>query len=98
MIPEFGSIFELMELFPDEHFCLHCRSNRIYHFSNLKTFKCRESKQRLSIKVGTIFEDTKLLLYKWFMEIWLIVNHPKRITSSTRAKDLKIEKKRVVCS
>jgi hypothetical protein len=35
---------------------------KIYRFSERKTFKCGECRERFSIKVGTIVEDTKLPL------------------------------------
>ena len=108
MIGEVSSLFDLMNAFPDEQacidhmkairwadgeFCPHCQGNKIYHFSDGKTFKCGECRQRFSIKVGTIFEDTKIPLRKWFMAIWMITNHPKGIASTTMAKDLKITQK-----
>lgn len=108
MIAETNSLFELLDTFSDEQVCLdhlrsirwrdgefcpHCGGMRIYHFSDRKTFKCGDCKQRFSIKVGTIFEDTKLPLRKWFMAIWMITNHPKGIASTTLAKDLKITQK-----
>ncbi len=108
MVTNFDSLFDLMSAFPDEQTCLdhlrairwrdgeycpHCGSNKIYHFSDRKTFKCGECRKRFSIKVGTIFEDTKLPLRKWFMAIWMITNHPKGIASVTLAKDLKITQK-----
>jgi hypothetical protein len=110
VVTNFDSLFDLMDAFPDEQacidhlrairwrdgeFCPHCGSNKIYHFSDRKTFKCGETecKARFSIKVGTIFEDTKLPLRKWFMAIWMITNHPKGIASTTLAKDLKITQK-----
>jgi transposase-like protein len=77
----------------DGEFCPYCGDNRIYHFSDRKTFKCGACRQRFSIKVGTIFEDTKLPLRKWFAAIWMITNHPKGIASTTLAKDLKITQK-----
>ena len=69
------------------------RFKQIYHFSDRKTFKCGNCRERFSIKVGTIFQDTKLSLRKWFMAIWMITNHPKGIASVTLAKDLKITQK-----
>jgi transposase-like protein len=108
MVTNFDSLVDLMAAFPDEQicvdhfrairwrggeFCPHCGGNKIYHFSDRKTFKCGDCRQRFSIKVGTIFEDTKLPLRKWFMAIWLITNHPKRIASTMLAKDLKITQK-----
>jgi transposase-like protein len=108
VLTNFDSLFDLMDAFPDEQscidhlrvirwrdgeFCPHCNSNKVYHFSDRQTFKCGECKARFSIKVGTIFHDTKLPLRKWFMAIWLITNHPKGIASTTLAKDLKITQK-----
>jgi transposase-like protein len=108
VVTNFDSLFALMDAFPDEQacvdhlrairwkdgeFCPHCQSNKVYHFSDRKTFKCGECRQRFSIKVGTIFEDTKLPLRKWFMAIWMATNHPKGIASTTLAKDLAITQK-----
>jgi transposase-like protein len=108
VIKNFDSLFDLMDAFPDERacvdhlrairwkngeFCPHCGGTKIYSFSDGKTFKCGACRQRFSIKVGTIFEDTKLPLRKWFMAIWLVTNHPKGIASTTLAKDLKITQK-----
>lgn len=108
MIKNFDSLFDLMDAFPDEQscidhlrairwrngeFCPHCGGTKIYTFSDRKTFKCGDCRDRFSIKVGTIFEGTKLTLRKWFMAIWMITNHPKGIASTTLAKDLKITQK-----
>lgn len=108
MVETFNSLFDLLEAFPNEQACVehmkqirwkdgencpHCGGGRIYHFSDRVTFKCGDCRQRFSIKVGTIFEDTKLPLRKWFMAIWMITNHPKGIASTTLAKDLKITQK-----
>ena len=108
MIAQIDSLFDMMAAFPDEQSCLdhlqairwqdgescpHCGGMRIYHFSDRKTFKCGDCLQRFSIKVGTIFEDTKLPLRKWFMAIWMITNHPKGIASTTLARNLKVTQK-----
>lgn len=104
----FHSLVDLMAAFPDEQacvdhlramrwrdgeFCPYCKGNRIYHFSDRRTFKCGRCKQRFSIKVGTIFEDTKLPLRKWFVAIWMIANHPKGAASAALARDLEITQK-----
>ena len=49
--------------------------------------------QPTSIKVGTIFEDSKIPLRKWFIAIWLITSHKKGIASTTLDKDLKVTQK-----
>ncbi len=108
MLKTFDSLFQLFEAFPDEQsaidhlrairwkdgaFCPHCGSTRVMHFKDKRTHKCHDCRQRFSIKVGTIFEDTKLPLRKWFAAIWLITSHKKGIASTTLAKDLKITQK-----
>jgi len=108
VIKQFNSLLELMEAFPDEQscidhlreirwrdgeFCPYCGGTRIYHFTDRKTHKCGDCKARFSIKVATIFHDSKLPLRKWFLAMWLITAHPKGIASTTLAKDLKITQK-----
>ena len=102
------SLYDFFEAFPDEQaaidhlreirwrdgaYCPHCASKRVMHFSDKRTHKCHDCRQRFSIKVGTIFEDTKLPLRKWFAAIWLITSHKKGIASTQLAKDLKITQK-----
>ncbi len=108
MLKQFSSLFDLFEAFPDEQsaidhlrairwkngaYCPYCKSNRVMHFADKKTHKCSDCRQRFSIKVGTIFEDTKLPLGKWFAAIWLVTSHKKGIASTQLAKDLKITQK-----
>jgi len=108
MMKTFDGLYEMMEAFPDEQSCIehlrairwkdgaycpHCGSTKVYHFKDKRTHKCGDCRQRFSIKVGTIFEDSKLPLRKWFMAIWMITSHKKGIASTTLANDLKITQK-----
>ncbi len=108
MLRPITSLYDFFEVFPDEQsaidhlrairwrdgaFCPYCKSKRVMHFSDQCTHKCHECRQRFSIKVGTIFEDTKLPLRKWFAAVWLITSHKKGIASTQLAKDLKITQK-----
>ncbi len=108
MIQQFDSLMQMMETFSDEQVCIdhlrairwkngaycpHCGSTKVYHFSDNRTHKCGDCRQRFSVKVGTIFEDTKLPLRKWFMAIWMVTSHTKGIASTQLAKDLKITQK-----
>jgi len=108
MLQQFDSLMQMMEVFADEQVCIdhlrsirwrngaycpHCGGTKIYHFSDKRTHKCGDCRQRFSIKVGTIFEDTKLPLRKWFIAIWMVTSHTKGISSTQLAKDLKITQK-----
>lgn len=70
-----------------------CGSTKVYHFSDKRTHKCGQCRRRFSIKVGTIFEDTKIPLRQWMMAIWLITSHKKGIASTQLAKDLGVTQK-----
>jgi len=74
-------------------YCPHCGSTRVNHFKDRKNHKCGDCRKRFSIKVGTIFEDSKIPLRKWFMAIWMITSHKKGIASTQLAKDIKITQK-----
>lgn len=74
-------------------YCPYCGSNRVMHFKDGKNHKCSDCRKRFSIKVGTIFHDSKIQLRKWFMAIWLITSHKKGIASTQLAKDIKVTQK-----
>jgi transposase-like protein len=74
-------------------FCPHCGHDKIYTLKNRNRYKCAQCKLPFSILVGTIFENTKLPLRVWFGALWLLMNHPKGIASTTLAKDLGITQK-----
>ena len=74
-------------------YCPHCGSTRVMHFKDRRNHKCHDCRKRFSIKVGTIFEDSKIQLRKWFMAIWLVTSHKKGIASTTLAKDIKVTQK-----
>lgn len=80
----------------DGKFCPLCGNadeKRIGTLTGTNTHKCYACRKRFSIKVGTIFQDTKLPLRTWFAAIWMITNHPKGIASTTLANDLGITQK-----
>lgn len=108
MIRQFESLYEMLSVFGDEQacvdhlrairwkggaFCPHCGGTRVYHFSDGRSHKCGDCRKRFSIRVGTIFEDSKLPLRKWFMAIFLITSHKKGIASTQLAKDLGVTQK-----
>lgn len=73
--------------------CGNADHARIGTLTGTNTHKCYACRKRFSIKVGTIFQDTKLPLRTWYAAIWMITNHPKGIASTTLATDLGITQK-----
>lgn len=105
---EFSSTYELLEKLPDEQSCIkyftairwqhgeycpYCNCEKIYHFSDNKTHKCATCKKRFSIKVGTIFDDSKIPLRKWFLAIFMMTTHKKGLSSLQLARDIKVTQK-----
>lgn len=105
---QFETLSQMMAAFPDEQtaighftamrwtngaFCPLCGSTKVYHFSDERTHKCGDCRKRFSIKVGTIFEDSKIGMRQWMMAIWLLTSHKGDITSTQLAKDLSVTQK-----
>lgn len=61
----------------------------------IKHYTCRHTacKVRFTFTNGTMMENTKLALAKWFAAIWLITAHKKGISSCQLARDLGIGQK-----
>ena len=74
--------------------CPFCGSIHVYTCSNGDNqFKCGDCHKRFSCLVGTIFQNTKLSLQKWFMAMYLISSHKKGISSHQLGRDLHITQK-----
>jgi transposase-like protein len=67
-----------------KHHCKMSESGR-YH--------CTECNHNFSCTVGTIFENTKISLRKWFLAIYLITSNKKGVSSCQLARDLDITQK-----
>ena len=108
MIQQFESLPEMMNAFADEQACIdylrnarwkngarcpYCGSTKVHHFSDRRNHKCGDCRKRFSVRIGTIFEDSKLPLRKWFMAIFLVTLHKKGITSTQLAKALGVTQK-----
>lgn len=104
----FATLYQLMEAIPTEqaaidHFtairweggayCPLCGSTRVYHFADRRTHKCADCRKRFSIRVGTVFEASKIELRKWLMAVWLITSHKKGIASTQLARDIGVTQK-----
>lgn len=108
MKTEFRSLYELFAAIPDEkaaikyfaairwangEFCPYCGHDKIYPFSDGKTWKCAQCRQRFSIRVGSIFEDSNIPIRKWLAAIWMITSHRKGIASTQLARDIDVTQK-----
>lgn len=106
---KFSNLLNLLSYFKDEQICLSyletirwegklscpykdCEGDKIYRCKDHK-YKCDKCKRIYSVKVGTIFEGSKLPLQKWYAAIYLITAHKKGISSLQLSRDLSITQK-----
>jgi transposase-like protein len=63
--------------------CPQCDSAKVTYLSGARLYKCNgaHSKQKFSLKVGTVFEDSPIPLEKWLPALWLLVNDKNGISS-----------------
>jgi len=63
--------------------CPFCGSINVHRFPNGKIFKCREKqcRNKFSVTVGTVYENTKIPLTKWFLATYILSVHSKGISS-----------------
>jgi transposase-like protein len=79
---------------PEGPVCPHCGgAKRVNWLPSRRVYWCRNCKKQFSVRVGTIFEESRIPMQKWFMAIWLITSHKKGISSCQLAKDVGITQK-----
>ena len=107
MLPNFKSLADLLKAFPDEATCLDFleqirwngkvvspfdATSTVYRCKNNR-FKCRNTNKYFNAKTGTVFEETKLTLQKWFIAMYLESSHKKGISSHQLARDIDVTQK-----
>ncbi len=73
--------------------CPYCDADRVSKFKDGKHYKCAVCRRKFTVKVGTIFEDSPLPLFKWFLVMYLLTAHKKGISSVQLAKDIEVTQK-----
>jgi len=106
---EFQTMMEMAQTFDNEEKCLlylsnlrwpegpvcpHCGEHRTINWlKSRKVYWCGDCKKQFSVRIGTIFEETRIPMQKWFMAIWLLTSHKKGISSCQLAKDIGVTQK-----
>ena len=109
MLPEFDSLYQLLETFPTEESCIQhlemlrwpygiiCAwcgdSQKAYRLGRAGVYRCSECGKDFSIRKGTIFEESKVSLRKWFIAAWLTTSHRKGIPSTQMAREIGVTQK-----
>jgi transposase-like protein len=80
---------------PNEITCPQCGViGKAYKYSSGKNsgklFKCAACRQQFTVRVGSIFEDSKIPLRKWLLAIYLCTSIKKGVSSIQLAKFIKV--------
>ena len=73
--------------------CPYCKTDGAYKYNSGKLYKCRECHKQFSVKVGTIFEDSRVPLNKWFVAVYLFNSLKKGISSIQLSKYIGVTQK-----
>ena len=75
--------------------CCSCGSTKVTRLKDGKRFQCneKECRNKFSVTVGTIAENTKIPLTKWFLALYILSNHSKGNSSLQLASWLGVTQK-----
>src|SRR3954469_22707664 len=98
LFEEFGSEDKchdfLEELrWPDGVTCPRCDSHKISRIAKRRQFDCDSCRYQFSVRVGTLFHDSKLPLWKWFLAVYLLCESKKGISANQMKRTLGVSYK-----
>ena len=76
---------------PDGPVCPRCGPDTtISRLDERGQFDCDECRYRFSVTAGTIMQDTKLPLWKWFLAVYMIVEAKKGVSANQLKRTLAV--------
>jgi transposase-like protein len=95
LIEQFGSEDRcrerLAELrWPNGVRCPRCDTDKVTPYAKRDQYDCRECDYRFSVTSGTIFADSKLPLWKWFLATYLMCESRKGISANQLKRSLSV--------
>lgn len=98
LIEEYGTedkcIEALAELrWPNGITCPKCDSDQIGKIETRKLFQCNTCDYQFSVRVGTVLQDSKLPLWKWFLATFLMIQSKKGISAAQLARTIGVSAK-----
>lgn len=98
LIEEFGSeekcraYLEALR-WTDGIMCPRCQSGKISRIVKRNQFDCDECRYQFSVTAGTIFNDSHLALWKWFLAVYLLCESKKGMSASQVKRTLGVSYK-----
>jgi transposase-like protein len=73
--------------------CPDCGSNSISRITTRNQYDCNACRNRFSVKSGTVFHDSHLPLWKWFLATYLITEARKGVSANQLKRTLGVSYK-----
>ncbi len=104
---KFNSVLDVLDVFSNDEVCMlylewrrwggnvvspFDRTSKVYNCGKFR-YKCKNTGKYFTVKTGTLFENTKISLRKWFVALYLESNHKKGISSLQLSKDIGVTQK-----
>ena len=67
---------------PDGVECPRCGSKKISRIAARRQFDCDGCRYQFSVRVGTLFHDSKLPLWKWFLAVYVMGESKKGVSAN----------------
>jgi transposase-like protein len=73
--------------------CPRCKSDKISRITARRQFDCDACRYQFSVRVGTIFHDSKLPLWQWLLAVYMMGESKKGISANQLKRMLKVSYK-----
>src|SRR6266566_890890 len=73
--------------------CPRCESKKISRLKKRAQFECDTCRYQFSVRVNTVFHDSKLPLWKWFLATYLMIESKKGISANQLKRMLNVSYK-----
>lgn len=98
LIERFGSEDRCREYledlrWPDGVTCPRCESKSISRVAARNQYDCNSCRYQFSVKVGTVFHDSHLPLWKWFLATYMMIESKKGMSANQLKRTLGISYK-----
>lgn len=75
---------------PDGVKCPRCQCAKVYRVIERDQFDCDSCRYQFSVTAGTIFNDSHLPLWKWFIAVYLMMESKKGMSACQMQRTLKV--------
>ena len=98
LIEKFGTEDKCIEAleqlrWPNGVTCPKCESTEIGRVKTRKLFQCNACDYQFSVRVGTVLQDSKLPLWKWFLATFLLIEAKKGMSANQLSRTLGVTTK-----